>query len=107
MPRWSGLLGAVLLVCLSLTPAGTAAEPESCLAAGDVQEIIAQGKVIEPKAAILRARQLVPGADVMRGGLCRQGEALIYRILVLRKDGRLVHVTIDDPSGRALRVDPP
>ena len=43
----------------------------------------------------------------MRGGLCRQGEALMYRILTLRKDGRLVQVVIDGPSGRVLRVDPP
>jgi len=106
-PRWSGVLTLALLVCVSLTPAEPAAEPEICLSAGEVQDAIAQGKVIEPKAALHTVRQLAPGADVMRGGLCRRGEALTYRILALRKDGRLVHVTIDGPSGKVLRVDPP
>ena len=107
VPRWSGLLSLALLVCVILTPAEPASEPEICLSAGEVQDAIAQGKVIEPKAAIRMARELAPGADIMRGGLCRRGEALTYRILALRKDGRLVHVTIDGPSGKLLRVDPP
>jgi uncharacterized membrane protein YkoI len=103
--RWSGLLGLALLTGHGATPATAA--PEICLGSGDVQEAIAQGKVIEPKAAIATARQRAPGAEVMRGGLCRQGEALIYQILILRKDGRLVHITIDGASGKVLRVDPP
>ena len=107
VPRWSGLLSLALLVCVSLTSVEPAAKPEICLSAGEVQDVISQGKVIEPKAALHIVRQLAPGADVMRGGLCRRGEALTYRILALRKDGRLVHVTIDGPSGKVLRVDPP
>jgi len=101
------LLGLALLACLSYTPATTAVGSETCLAPGDIQEVIAQGKVIEPKAAILTARQVVRGADVMRGGLCRQGEVLIYRILALRKDGRLVRIAIDASSGKVLHIDPP
>ncbi len=105
MSRWSGLVGLALLAYYSVTPAAGA--PEACLGAGDLHEAIAQRRVIEPKAALATARQLAPGAEVMRGGLCRQGEALIYQILILRKDGRLVHVTIDGPSGKVLRVNPP
>jgi len=100
------MAGLVLLASLSLARSAVGA-PETCLGADEIHEAVAQRQVIEPKAAILIAHQLVPGADVMRGGLCCQGEALIYRILVLRKDGRLVHVTIDGPSGKVLRVDPP
>jgi len=84
-----------------------AAAPTACLGAEETHEAIAQRRVIEPKTAVLTAGQLIPGADVMRGGLCREGETLIYRFLVLRKDGRFIQVTMDGPSGKVLRVDPP
>jgi uncharacterized membrane protein YkoI len=105
--RGLGVGGLALLASLSITLPVAAAGPETCLAGGDIQEATDQGKVIEPKAAILTARRLVPGADVMRGGLCREGDVLIYRFMVLGKDGRLIHVTIDGPSGKVLRVVPP
>jgi|SRR5215210_1040000 uncharacterized membrane protein YkoI len=102
--RWLGVSGLALLGYLGAAPAEAAAGPETCLSPGEIQEAIAQGRVVEPRAAILVARRLVPGADVMRGGLCRDGSALIYQVLVLRKDGRLVHVTIDAPSGKVIGV---
>ena len=104
--RWFLIAGLGLSASLCITPFAAAA-PATCLGAGEIQEAVAQRQVIEPKVAILTARQRVPSADVMRGGLCRQGDLLIYRILVLQKDGRLVHVTIDGPSGKVLRLDPP
>ena len=84
-----------------------AAAPTACLGADEIHEAVAQRRVIEPKTAVLTARQLLPGADVMRGGLCREGGTLIYRFLVLRKDGRFIQVTIEGPSGKVLRVNPP
>ncbi len=100
--RWLGVSSFALLGYLGAAPAEAAAGPEICLSPGEIQEAIAQGQVIEPRAALLVARRLVPGADVMRGRLCREDNALIYQVLVLRKDGRLVHVTIDAPSGRII-----
>ncbi len=97
--RWLGVSGLALLGYIG---AAGAAGPETCLSPGEIQEAVAQGRVVEPRAAILVARRLVPGADVMRGGLCRNGDALIYQILVLGKDGRVVHVTIDAPSGKVI-----
>ena len=84
-----------------------AAAPTACLGAEETHRAVAQRRVIEPKTAVLTARQLIPGADVMRGGLCREGETLVYRFLVLRKDGRFIQVTIEGPSGKVLRVNPP
>jgi len=84
-----------------------AAAPTACLGAEETHEAVEQRRVIEPKTAVLTARQLIPGADVMRGGLCHEGETLVYRFLVLRKDGRFIQVTIDGPSGKVLQVDPP
>jgi uncharacterized membrane protein YkoI len=41
---------------------------------------------------------------VLRAALCRDGEAFVYRIMALRKDGRVVQVTVDAPSGRVRSV---
>ena len=76
----------------------------NCLAAWEIQETLAQGKAIEPRKAISIAREQVSGADVMRGGLCRNGDTLIYQVLMLRKDGRVVSVTIDASSGKVVGV---
>ena len=50
-------------------------------------------------ATALRLKQAVPGADLLRAMLCSDGEVYLYVISVLRKDGRVVHVIVDGPSG--------
>ncbi len=102
--RWLSV-GVAWLGFLSVAGIGAAAASDACLSPGEIQEAVSQSRAIEPRAAILVARRLVPGADVMRGALCRDGGALIYQILALRKDGRLVHVTIEAPSGKVLGVN--
>jgi uncharacterized membrane protein YkoI len=52
----------------------------------------------------MTARQQVPNADVVRASLCRNDNALIYVIVALRRDGRIVHVMIDGSSGRVASV---
>jgi hypothetical protein len=98
------ILGLALLVALLGRPADAVAEGEVCFSPWEIQEAVAQGKVIEPKAALLAARRAAPDADVMRGRLCRFGGALVYHILVLRKDGRLIQMTIDAPSGKVMKL---
>ena len=46
------------------------------------------------------ARRAVPGADMLRAMLCSDGDVYLYVISVLRKDGRVVHVVVDGPSGK-------
>jgi uncharacterized membrane protein YkoI len=87
------------LVLLAAIPAGATDMPP-CLSAGETQEVVAGNRVVAPASAVASARRAVPGGDVLRAALCRRAEHLIYRITVLRKDGRLVQVTIDAPSGR-------
>jgi uncharacterized membrane protein YkoI len=94
--------GLALLVSLGVVSLGVAPAEANCLSAWEIQDAIAQGRAIEPRAAISAARRALPGADVMRGGLCRDSGALVYQVLMLRKDGRLVHVTIDAPSGKVI-----
>lgn len=102
-----------LLICLGLA-ASLAAVPEAgaqdeaagdgCLSSGDAQEAVTTQQIVKPGRAIVLARRAVPNADVLRAALCRDAEVLVYRIMILRRDGRLVRVTVDAPTGTVKSV---
>jgi uncharacterized membrane protein YkoI len=100
----SVLVGLALLGFVNAARAGGTADAQSCLSARDMQEIVSSNSVVAPAQAIRQARRAVPGADMLRANLCRGGEALVYVITVLRRDGRVVHVTVDAPSGKVAAV---
>lgn len=77
---------------------------QDCIPPQEMQEIIASSRVVAPVAALNVARQQVPNADVVRANLCHSDNALVYVIVALRKDGRVVQVMIDGPSGRVKSV---
>ena len=81
-----------------------AAALENCLAPRAMREAVAAKGVVAPASAIMTARKQVPNADVVRANLCHSDDALVYIIMALQKDGRLVQVTIDWPSGRVKSV---
>ncbi|WP_210485637.1 PepSY domain-containing protein [Microvirga antarctica] len=76
----------------------------NCLAPRAVQEAVAGKGVVTPASAVITARRQVPNADVVRANLCRSDDALVYIIMALQKDGRVVQVTIDGPSGKVKSV---
>ena len=69
-----------------------------------MQEAVAAKGVVTPASAVMTARRQVPGADVVRASLCRNSDALVYVIMALQKDGRIVQVMIDGSSGRVRSV---
>jgi uncharacterized membrane protein YkoI len=73
---------------------------QNCVSPREMQDVVASAKIVAPAAAITVARQAVPNADVVRAQLCRSDDVLVYIIIALRQDGRIVHVRIDAPSGR-------
>jgi uncharacterized membrane protein YkoI len=75
-----------------------------CVAPREVPDVVASSGVVPPARAVMTARQQVPNADVVRANLCRNQNALVYVIVALRPDGRIVHVMIDGPSGRVASV---
>jgi uncharacterized membrane protein YkoI len=81
-----------------------AAALENCLAPRAVREAVAAKGVVAPASAVMTARKQVPNADVVRANLCHSDDALVYIIMALQKDGRIVQVTIDGPSGRVKSV---
>lgn len=77
---------------------------QNCLPPREMQEAVAGKGVVAPALAVMTARRQVPNADVVRANLCRSSDALVYVIMALQKDGRIVQVTIDGPTGRVKSV---
>ncbi len=77
---------------------------KNCLPPREMQEAVASKGVIAPASAVMTARRQVPNADVVRANLCRSSDTLVYVIMALQKDGRIVQVMIDGSSGRVKSV---
>ena len=99
---FAGLLGCTL----AASGAGANDNPRGleCLSSGDALEVVSAHKVLPPARAIVLARSAAPDSDVVRAVLCRQGDALVYLVMSLRADGRLVRVTVDAASGKVKSV---
>ena len=93
---WFGIMGAA--------HAQGAAALRDCIGTREFQEIVASNTVVAPAAAVMAARRQFPDAEVVRANLCRNDNSLVYVIMALRKDGRIVQVMIDAPSGRIKSV---
>lgn len=98
------LVGVALWGGVSVARAEGTIFAQPCLSPRDMQDVVAANRVVPPAQAIAQARRLVPGGDMLRANLCGDGEAMIYVITVLRKDGRVVHVVVDAPSGKVAAV---
>ena len=81
-----------------------AAALQNCLPPREMQEAVASKGVVAPASAVITARRQVPNADVVRANLCRSSDTLVYVIMALQKDGRVVQVMIDGSSGRVKSV---
>jgi uncharacterized membrane protein YkoI len=77
---------------------------QDCLLPREMQEAVASKGIVAPASAVMTARRQVPNADVVRANLCRSSDALVYVIMALQKDGRVVQVMIDGSSGRVKSV---
>jgi uncharacterized membrane protein YkoI len=97
----------LILACWAMVGparAQSAAALRDCVPSREVPEIVANSGVVAPAAAVMTARRQVPNADVVRANLCRSDNVLVYVIMALRRDGRVVQVMIDGPSGRVKSI---
>jgi uncharacterized membrane protein YkoI len=99
------LFGFLLIAAAS--PAAWAidrqAEPP-CLSPGDTVEIVTAHQVVPPSEALIHVRSAVPDSEILRASLCREPDSLVYRIVLLTRDGRVVRVTLDAPSGKVKTI---
>ena len=98
------LVGLALLGASSHARAEIAILAQPCLSPREMREVVSTERVVAPTLAIAAARRAVPNAELLRANMCRDREALIYVISVLRKDGRVVHVVIDARSGKVANI---
>jgi uncharacterized membrane protein YkoI len=94
---WLGLIGAA-------HAQGMKAALNDCLPAREMRAAVTGRDVVPPAAAVVTARRQLPNADVVRANLCRNDKGFFYVITALRKDGRIVQVTVDGASGRVTSV---
>jgi uncharacterized membrane protein YkoI len=99
----------IVFIVASLGLAGAAqaqrgAPLQGCVPQQEMQEVVASRQVIAPAKAVVAARQQVPNAELVRASLCHRDNALVYVIVALRSDGRVVQVIVDGPSGRVKSV---
>ena len=97
-------VGVALLGSLSTARAEGPIVAQPCLSAREMRDMAGTDRVVPPALAIAAARRVVPGADILRAAVCRDRDIFIYLIAVLRKDGRVVHVIIDGPTGKVAAV---
>jgi uncharacterized iron-regulated membrane protein len=91
-------------VVVALSPFAALADspapvPAACLSSDEMREAVAAGHAIAPTAATRAARRAADG-EILRVRLCRHEDALVYRVTMLQRDGRVGHVTIDGVSGK-------
>ena len=93
-------VGIALLGLLSTGRAQSPIVAQPCLSSREMRDVVSAHRVVAPAMAIGAARRAVPGADMLRATLCGDRDIYVYVISVLRKDGRVVHVVVDGPTGK-------
>ena len=101
-----GCARLILAVLLAAAGAGPvlAADPHECLSAERRRAAIAAHKVV-PLARAMRAARTRFGGEVIGAHLCEQGQALIYRLTVLARDGKVTRASVDAATGRLVGGD--
>jgi hypothetical protein len=70
-----------------------------CLNAAETRESVKARHLLEPFAA-LKSAGAQRKAEPLSAKLCRIGDVFIYEIVLLHRDGRLVHVDIEAATGK-------
>jgi hypothetical protein len=74
-----------------------------CLTAAQAREIVTARRLAEPfRVMQTTARHFQ--AEALRAKLCRRKDELVYEITLLRRDGRVIHVSLNAVSGKIVRT---
>lgn len=91
-------IAALVVVSASATAPLAAAELSNCLNKQQQAAVLASGKVVTLSHAIAAAR--ARKGDVVRASLCQRSGGLVYVLTLLRRDGKVMRMTVDAQSGR-------
>lgn len=108
MKCWSrALLFAVALAATGTSAASRAAEPRlNCLSPVETREALVDQKLVAPFRAMIEASRHGSG-EAIAIKLCRSGALTVYDVLVLRHDGRVIHLLVDAANGSLIGPGPP
>jgi uncharacterized membrane protein YkoI len=70
-----------------------------CLNRVEVRAAVVSAKAVKLTVAV-RAAKARLGGEVLRVKLCEGANGLVYLLTVLRRDGKVVHVTVDAATGQ-------
>jgi uncharacterized membrane protein YkoI len=102
--RLTNTVPAALLLAAAtlLSPAAPGARAQDgCLTQDEIREEVAQRRVVTQVTALRVARSQI-GGDAVRARLCRAEGGLVYIITALRRDGKVIRVLVDAPSGKLI-----
>lgn len=74
----------------------------TCLSNEDVRKMVVADMAVSSAKAVRAARAFSPNAELLRTRLCRDGDKLKYLVTFLRRDGRVLPVTVDAVSGKVI-----
>jgi len=101
--RCAGLALALMLVAYAPALAAEHRPERACLTAAQAREKIAQHKFVEPfRLTLAMAHRFQAEAIGVR--LCRRKDEFIYEISLLRRDGRVIHVSMKATNGQFIRA---
>jgi hypothetical protein len=94
------LIAPIVFLALSAGSAfaGDARPVGACMSAAEIREAVAARKLVEPMAAVRNAVRLTH-AEPLRSQLCRSKDGLQYQLTLLRRDGKIVRLTINAANG--------
>ncbi len=105
MKCWARSIVAAVLLGAAAPCQGTDARLQTCLSPGETRDTLQSQKLVQPFRAMAEAAR-VSGGDSVSIRLCRFNAQMVYDVVTLRRDGRLIHLLVDAGSGTALPFNP-
>ena len=92
---------SLALATLAWATVDGAAAADRCRTQDEIREEVAQRRVVSQVAALRVARTQM-GGEAVRARLCRTETGLVYIITSLKRDGKVIRVIVDAPSGKVV-----
>lgn len=96
------LLAILGLGLMDVSPAGAQGERvRGCMPPSQAREVLIQQRLVAPFRALGEASRSSAG-EVVGLQLCRMGDDFVYDVIMLQRDGRVVHALVDARNGMPL-----
>lgn len=99
--RYAGLVFALNLLAAAPATAAALVPERECYSAAQSRERIAVRKLAEPFRLMANAAARFQ-SEAIGAKLCRWKEQLVYEITLLRRDGRVIHVSMNAVTGQLI-----